>query len=105
MTTRFLFPNYYKIIGWILAVPGLVCGYFILFHQFSIPGFGPVDSRNSLVYPQNTYTDELVLTVVILGLFFLAFSKEKKEDELTTRIRQNALYWAYLSIICFALYY
>lgn len=105
MKNRYLLPHFFKIIGWILTVPGLIAGYFVLFRQYKILGFGPADLHKSLSFPENTYTDELVLTVVVFGTIFLAFAKEKKEDELTCKIRQNALYWAILInyLICIIL--
>jgi len=105
MKSHFLFPHYFKLIGWILTIPGLIAGYFVLFRQYKIPGFGPADIHNSMPFPLNTYTDELVLTIVVLGTLFIAFAKEKKEDELTTNIRRNALYWAILTnyLLCIIL--
>jgi hypothetical protein len=99
MKTRFLFPNWLKPVGWILALPGFVLGYLAIYRDYKIPGFGiPIWPRSPFfhgpVYQDLTKT--LVLVLVIVGLFLVAFSKEKKEDELTARMRQNALYWSVL---------
>jgi hypothetical protein len=53
---------------------------------------------SSLFLPQvENFTNELALTLVIAGLLFIAFSKQKIEDELTQKIRLNALYWSILT--------
>ncbi|MDB5154185.1 MAG: hypothetical protein JWR54_2936 [Mucilaginibacter sp.] len=99
MKTRFLFPYPLRLLGWILALPGFVLGYFTLYRDFKIPGFGISIWPRSPFFHGPVYEDltkTLALMLVMAGLFLIAFSKEKKEDELTTKIRQNALYWAVL---------
>jgi hypothetical protein len=96
MKTRLLFPRYFRPIGFLLAIPGLVLGYLFLFHKYRIPGFGPEPKPNNMVGMFYTYTNELALALVIIGLLFIAFSKVKNEDELTALIRLNSLYWAIL---------
>ena len=96
MKSHLLFPRYFRPIGFLLAIPGLVLGYLFLFEHYTIPGFGPPPIPNGMLGRLNTYTNELALTLVVLGLMFIAFSKVKLEDELTAYIRLNALYWAIL---------
>jgi hypothetical protein len=95
-----------------LAIPGFVLGYFVFYNQYEIPGFGFNQRKQGNLFQKSfeNYTNELALMLVILGLVFIAFSKIKKEDELTARIRLNALYWAvlvnfmaYAVFICLAL--
>ncbi|MFB9841237.1 hypothetical protein [Mucilaginibacter ginsenosidivorans] len=99
MKSRFLLPNQMRPLGWILALPGFVLGYLALYRDYKIPGFGmsvrpPGPAYHGLFY--RDFTQTLALTLVITGLFLVAFAREKKEDELTARIRYNALYWAVL---------
>ena len=99
MKTRFLFPHQLRLVGWILAVPGFVLGYFALYQNYKVPGFGLALWPRSPFFHNPVYedlTNTFALALVIAGLFLIAFSKEKKEDELSSRIRQNALYWAVL---------
>jgi hypothetical protein len=99
MKTRFLFPHQLRPLGWILAIPGFVLGYLIIYRDYEIPGLGFSVRPKSLFFHGSLYqglTNTLALTLVITGLFLIAFSKEKKEDELTARMRKNALYWGVL---------
>jgi hypothetical protein len=80
-------------------MPGLTLGYFALYQDYKIPGFGVSIWPRSPLFHGPIYQDlttTLAILLVIAGLFFIAFSKEKKEDELTAKMRQNALYWAVL---------
>lgn len=100
MKARFLLPHQLRPVGWILALPGFVLGYFALYKDYKIPGFGISVWPKSINFHGPLYqdlTNTLALTLIITGLFLIAFCKEKKEDELTSRIRLNALYWAVLA--------
>jgi hypothetical protein len=98
MKSRFLFPYQFKLLGWFLAVPGFILGYFVLYHDYNIPGFDLKSQHTHGVFVSmvENLTNELALVLVVLGLLFVAFSKERREDELTARMRYNALYWAIL---------
>ncbi|MBS1530115.1 MAG: hypothetical protein JSU01_07405 [Bacteroidetes bacterium] len=99
MKTRFLFPHQLRPVGWLLAIPGFVLGYLSVYRDFHISGFGYTVKSTSIYVKGSFYhdfTNTLALTLVIVGLFLAAFSREKKEDELTARMRYNALYWAVL---------
>jgi hypothetical protein len=98
MKSRLLFPNSFKLLGWLLALPGFVLGYLNRYNNYEIPGFGAVlREKETLFLPKyENFTNELALTLIVTGLVFIAFSKRKQEDELTARIRLNALYWSIL---------
>ena len=98
MKSRFLFPSYFRIIGLIMALPGFILGYFVVFGDYKIPGFVlKLRSQSYLDRAEyENFTNELALALVVIGLGFIAFSKMKREDELTARIRLNSLYWAIL---------
>lgn len=79
-----------------MALPGFVLGYMVVYQDFEMPGFAfRIRDKGSFTVPAiENFTNELALTLVILGLMFIAFSKVKNEDEMTGKIRLNALYWA-----------
>jgi hypothetical protein len=98
MKSRLLLPYGLKLLGWLLALPGFVLGYLVVYKAYEIPGFGlKLREANNLFLPAfENFTNELALILVVAGLILIAFSKQKIEDELTASIRLNALYWAIL---------
>ncbi|ASU32346.1 hypothetical protein [Mucilaginibacter xinganensis] len=98
MKTSFLFPPKLKYLGALLAIPGFVLGYFVVYRNYEIPGFEIRLRAKSSIFlsAMENFTNELALTLVIIGLLLVAFSRVKKEDELTAKMRLNALYWAIL---------
>jgi hypothetical protein len=105
MRSIYLFPNKFRLIGWLLLVPGAVLGILHLYWAYEIPGF-VLKLRETGSLFQSAYenfTNELALCLVITGLLFIAFAKEKREDELLSKIRLNALYWAIL--VNYAIYF
>lgn len=112
MENQILFPKSLKTLGYILILPGLVLGYLLLFktYNFSILSYKETLINISFLSraAYGNFTDEVTMIMIIVGLYFIAFSKEKIEDELICRIRINALYWAvilnYLVYFIFTLY-
>ncbi|GAB3932956.1 hypothetical protein [Mucilaginibacter myungsuensis] len=99
MKARFLFPSIFRILGILMAIPGFILGYLVVFKEYKIPDF-VLHLRDHASLDRAEYenfTNELALALVVVGLVFIAFSKVKREDELTARIRLNALYWAILT--------
>ncbi|OFX83321.1 MAG: hypothetical protein A2W99_12075 [Bacteroidetes bacterium GWF2_33_16] len=107
MKTKFLFPNRFKRIGWILLIPAAILGFFILFFDFE---FMFLDSKVFAIYSEmfalggsntkilsidvNNITDEIVSILFLIGAIFVAFSKEKQEDEFIAKVRLESLVWA-----------
>lgn len=79
MKTNYLFPNWCKKIGWFLFVPGAILGFVFFIYQFDA---------------ENNFLDESSSILAILGALFIAFSKEKSEDEFISKIRLKSLVWA-----------
>jgi hypothetical protein len=98
MENLILFPRRYKILGYILAFTGVVLGYLLLFRDTNISILSykkPLAGGSFLSFAAyGNFTDELAMIAIIIGLFLVAFSKERIEDEMITRIRVNSLYWA-----------
>src|SRR4051812_25170506 len=99
MKTTYLFPARAKYLGALLAIPGFILGYMVVYQNYSIPGFELRLRAGSTLFlsASENFTDELALTLVVIGLLLVAFSRAKKEDELTAKIRLNSLYWAILA--------
>ena len=120
MKTKLLLPHKFKKPGWILLIPTTLFGLYIIFSDFEF------DFLNTRVF--TLYSDvilgesvkmgfvktNLTLTVTgiifIISAFFVAFSREKTEDEFIARIRLESLLWAtYINygilLFCFLFFY
>lgn len=99
MRTKYLLPKWSFVVGWFLTIPGFVLGYLFTFHNYSIPGFGfrLREKDNFIEKAFENFTNELAIFMVILGLLFIAFSKSRKEDELSSKIRLSSLYWGVIA--------
>ncbi len=103
MKTNLLFPHRYRLIGWLLFIPSAVLGlaemyYDVRFSWLSVSiskeftiQIGP--SITNFFNTQNL-TDEVAALGVIIGLLFIAFAKERVEDEMISRLRLEALQWS-----------
>jgi FtsH-binding integral membrane protein len=99
MKSKFLFPAWCAIVGYVMALPGFVLGYLGMFKNYEIPGFGfRMREKDSLFQSAfENFTNELALFLVVGGLILIAFSKQKREDELNAKLRLNSLYWGVMS--------
>ncbi|NCF43159.1 MAG: hypothetical protein GWP32_09840 [Bacteroidetes bacterium] len=104
MKTNYLFPNCFKIYGWIILIPSLIVGALSLVFEieptaleFKMPALF-VDEfmgQNKLAGTvNNNILNEIVGVLIILSSIFVAFSKEKEEDEYMLKIRPEPLVWA-----------
>ena len=103
MKIKFLFPNKFRVLGWILAIPSFILmvfnlNYDFMFHflDYQKKGTHKIFVDNSFLFnlDVNNFTDELGGILLITGLLLVAFSKEKIEDERTIKIRLESLLWA-----------
>ncbi|WP_259071717.1 hypothetical protein HDF24_04810 [Mucilaginibacter sp. X4EP1] len=100
MKPYLLFPSGFKIIGFILLVPGFALAYLYFSQNYTLP---PPTGRPLFgFYPQASYTfiDESATTFIIIGLLFIAFSRLKNEQGAVHKLRLKALYWAVM-VNCF----
>lgn len=119
MKTKFLFPNKYKTIGWLLFVPSIILTLLISIFSintdeylnvtvFAIFNDFPLSKPEHFTFIKNSIVDELLLIGLICGGILVGFSKLKIEDEFTTKIRYESLVWAiYLNyglIVLFTLF-
>ena len=103
----FLLPNKFKIIGWLLFIPGLVAGVLLTLdiHTFYFPIMTKVYSIFNPDLPNgfsgvimNDIYDEIVGIMISIGGLMVVFSKEKFEgeassDDALTRLRLKSLAW------------
>lgn len=103
MNSNFLLPTYFKKIGLALFFPFAVLGVFVIFQDFK---FDFLSFNNIHVYPEDNlegnsenFTNEIAIIGTLLSLFFIAFSREKTEDEFIVKTRLDSLLWAtYINI-------
>jgi len=104
MKTNFLLPNRYKKLGWLLFISGILFGMAFLIYQsdislFNIKVFAIAEKTifsdtNFFSISGNNVLDEIASILIIIGTLFIAFSKEKSEDEFISKIRLESLVWA-----------
>jgi len=104
MKTNYLFPNRFKKIGWFLFVPGVILGLLFLIFEpdikflnikvLSIAEKSIFSDADFFTITKNNVLDEIASILLIIGAIFIAFSKEKTEDEFIAKIRLESLVWA-----------
>jgi hypothetical protein len=82
-----LMPNYFKKIGL-----GLILSTLFFMISTKVVGFHFIPEKKVII-------KVFLRDIAILGMFFIAFSKEKDEDELTMQIRLKALASAFVFFI------
>ncbi len=91
-----LFPHKFQRIGWILLIPFLALGIANMFFEYNVSWLQFRTSQESSLefFASHNFTDELAAVGVIISLCFIAFSREKIEDEAIQFFRLEALQWA-----------
>ncbi len=126
MGANILLPHTFRQLGWIILVPAAILGMLVLFDNFSLD---ILDSRMITIYNSDSvplirpktqghwfqiidvnFTQTIIGLLNIFALLFIAFSKEKEEDEFIRKVRLDALVMAtYVNygflIICFVFFY
>lgn len=105
MKTRFLFPNYFKTLGWVLFVPSVLLTILISVYQvnadeylnvsvFAIYADEFLSDTKYFSVIENSIVDELITLCMIVGGILVGFSKLKVEDEMISKIRYESLVWS-----------
>ena len=105
MKLNFLFPNKFKRIGWFTLIPSAIIGLSTLIYEyepsfldFNVPAIfvDELFSVNKKTFRMvtNNILNEILGVLIIISTFFVAFSKEKSEDEYISKIRFESLAWA-----------
>ena len=83
-------------------MPSLALGILVRFFDFQFSflslsfGKSKFNTKNIHLDENINLTDELALTGIIIALLFIAFAREKTEDEYIAHIRLESLKWAVL---------
>ena len=103
MKTHFLLPRYFMYIGMILA------GFSIMMPE--LPSDSPLKFEINLTIPviydegkwftliENNMDQEIIIISRLIGFYFIAFAKEKIEDEMINNIRLRSMMIAIISQI------
>jgi len=105
MQTNFLFPNRFKVIGWLLFIPSFIFGIVCRILEIEIDNYLPIKVfaiyKNGIFtenvffdFMENGVLDEIVLICHIVGGILIGFSRMKVEDEYIAKIRYESLVWA-----------
>lgn len=104
MSSKLLLPNKFKIIGWCLFIPATILGIIVSFtgfeaswlHSkvFAIFNDDFFGKSQSFSFIDTNITNTVIGVLFIVGAMFVGFSKEKREDEFTTKLRLSSLLWA-----------
>ena len=93
-----ILPHKFKKIGWFILpftlALGIACTHFEVefkFLKFDKPGKGIMGSDS-----YQNFTNEIALTLFLINLLFISFSKEKQEDEFVNHLRLTSFQWAVL---------
>ncbi|RRD63047.1 hypothetical protein [Tannerella forsythia] len=105
MKNTYLFPNSYRRIGQILAIPSvLLCGYYLFFadgdllpcRMFSVLSFELFSSVEWFTMVETDAMRQISFVLFTISLLFIAFSREKEEDEYMEYLRSHSMRWAML---------
>jgi hypothetical protein len=97
MRSNLLLPEKFKPIGLALFLPALALGIMNQFFEFQFNFLTVHFDRTGMKHfldEDINFTDELALTGLIISMLFMAFAREKHEDEYISRIRLESLQWA-----------
>ncbi len=110
MKTKMLLSHSWRKIGWIILVPSIVLSVALSVTDWeqpalylTVPSFfndshifneAKESSAGIMVWTKDNFTNELISIGLLVGLFLVAFSKEKIEDEYIFQLRLNALLWS-----------
>ncbi|MEZ2335899.1 hypothetical protein AB6735_09690 [Mucilaginibacter sp. RCC_168] len=100
MKSRFLFPSYFRVIGYLCFVADIIKA--MLLKVFFVGGF--TQEPGAQLNIGMIVTNDINILIVVIGLLFIAFSKEKTEDEHFAQLRLDSLQWAiYINYLIFIL--
>jgi hypothetical protein len=107
-TRNFLLPGSFRFAGFLFLIAGTILGiarfYFgvkpdvLTFKIFAF--YSSYIESKYLQFIRNNMSEEIVGVLLLMGLFFIAFARDKVENELKDSLRNKAFYiTAYLQLI------
>ena len=100
MKSRFLLPPHYRKIGWAIFIPFLILGILSIHMDFEFEWLSFKIRQQTSGFLDNpeieNFTNELAAIGVLIGLIFIAFCREKIEDEFMMKLRLESLVVAVL---------
>ena len=104
MKYKYLLPQKLFKLGWILFIPSLIAatvypGFdngpeFLEIKVFSVLNVDSIFSTEDGHIIKNNIFDEILGVLLVIGLFLIAFSRKKYEDEMIYNLRMESLIWA-----------
>lgn len=99
LDSNYLFPNKFKIIGLLFAIPGAILAVIRFYYgikpaifDFKVFAFYSKYFESVIFSPiSNHFSEEITGILLIVGLLFIAFSKDKNEDDIIKNIRYKSL--------------
>jgi len=103
---KYLFPNSFKKLGWFILVPSVIAGLLVIhfnieptLFDLKVPALiadkeGLSFDKKYITIIENNILIEILGVLILVGSLFVAFSKEKQEDEFIAKIRLESLVWA-----------
>ncbi len=104
MQSKYLFPHRLKKYGWVVLIPSLLFGLFVVITDYE-PSF--LNFRVPTVYIDSLFSEgrwfgliednilnELLGAFFIISALLVAFSKTRVEDEYISHIRESSLVWS-----------
>lgn len=99
MKKYFLLPHRFVAIGWVLLAVAIMIN--VLDWNGLLPNWGTcqvltlIPDGGKFVTTNDSWSDEIAMVSAYLGLYFIAMSALREEDELTLLLRLRALMWSF----------
>ncbi len=100
-----LLPNKFKTLGWLILLPAIFMGLFVIYNDYSVEwlnvktftlineNFGQKTEFFTII--ETNLTNTILGTLLIIGGLIVSFSKEKIEDEYISSLRLSSFMWAF----------
>ena len=97
MLTKMLLPRRFQLIGWIMFFPLAILLVLNGFYDYEIDWLTWDNFRSGDIFntSNENFTNGISIVGTFLSLFFIAFSKEKQEDEYIQKLRLDSLLIAF----------